>query len=127
MFQILLISPPWAVANSPSIGLEQLAAVVREKFNGRAVAQVAYLNQVFCKWIGPELYKYVSEGMEGEVSGFGDWFFREVTFPDAEPNTEEYFQRYRVQFGGTWRERLMLATTVYRPRLKEFLTQWLSD
>ena len=39
-------------------------------------------------------YQRIANEGEHFVSGVGDWLFRQVAFPDAEDNTEDYLLRY---------------------------------
>ncbi len=123
--KILLINPPWATLQAPSIGLEQIAAVMREPQWSRYSVEVAYLNHDFGAWIGEELYSYVSMSMDSHNSGFGEWFFRGAAFPELADNWVQYKRRYRAHFPADRRPAIELLIERYRPLLNDWLDAWI--
>jgi hypothetical protein len=94
MFRIALINMPFANLNMPSLALTQLKAVVDAEFSNEVSVEIIYLNQEFAHYLGAEPYENVAKQMEHYESGLGDWFFRQVAFPEAPDNTESYLRRY---------------------------------
>lgn len=88
---------PFASLQRPSIALTQLKAVTDAAFEARVSTRIHYLNQDFGRDYGIERYRHVVQSIEAHNSGFGDWFFRQVAFPDAPDNSREYFSRYYVE------------------------------
>jgi len=92
MYKIALISMPFSLLNLPSIALTQLKYLIDRKFSDRATVTIDYINHDFGLYMGEELnFKIV---LQSTFDGGGDWFFRQVAFPETEDNTEEYFQRF---------------------------------
>jgi len=48
----------------------------------------------FANYLGLELYDRITEFADSQNSGLGDWFFRQVAFPDETNNTGVYLSRY---------------------------------
>ncbi|HEY6352147.1 MAG TPA: RiPP maturation radical SAM C-methyltransferase [Candidatus Angelobacter sp.] len=94
MFRISLVNMPFANLELPSIALTQLKSILESTFGNQVSVQVLYLNQDFAKYLGTELYIYLSDSMESLNTGLGDWFFRQAAFPEQRENTEDYFNRY---------------------------------
>lgn len=97
MYKIALINMPFATVSMPSIALTQLKSVVEKRFPGQVEAQIHYWNHDFAQYLGLGLYRDVSDSLEANMCGLGDWFFRDVAFPGMPDNTEEYFTRYFPQ------------------------------
>jgi radical SAM superfamily enzyme YgiQ (UPF0313 family) len=98
MYRIALINMPFAAINMPSLALTQLKAVVDANFPNEVSVEIIYLNQEFAHYLGLEPYENVAPQVEHYESGLGDWFFRQVAFPEATDNTEGYLGRfYSVQ------------------------------
>jgi ribosomal peptide maturation radical SAM protein 1 len=96
MYRITLINMPFASAHRPSLALTQLKAVVEQRFRDQVSVEVIYLNQEFAHYMGIELYQEIAEGNHYSF-GLGDWFFRQVAFPELPDNIREYFLRYYPQ------------------------------
>ena len=94
MYRIALLNMPFAALNFPSLALTQLKSVVDQRHAGRVDPQVHYLHHEFGRLIGIDDYQRIANEGEHFVSGVGDWLFRQVAFPDAEDNTEDYLLRY---------------------------------
>jgi ribosomal peptide maturation radical SAM protein 1 len=94
MYEVVLINMPFASCTIPSIALSQLKAVVDTELAGRASARVAYLCHDLADYLGVERYRFVSNSMQPLNCGFGDWFFRQVAYPELPDNSEAYRQRY---------------------------------
>lgn len=94
MFKILLVNMPCANLTMPSIALTQLKSVVQSRFNERVSVEVVYLNLEFANYLGINLYEFLTNSPESQNTGLGDWFFRQVAFPELPDNSEEYFKRY---------------------------------
>jgi len=94
MYRIALINMPFAALNFPSLALTQLEQVVEKEHTGRVRADVHYLHHEFGQFIGIDDYQRIANSGEHFVSGLGDWLFRQVAFPDAKDNTDDYLLRY---------------------------------
>ena len=98
MYRIALINMPFAAINMPSLALTQLKAVVETSFPGEVSVEVLYVNQEFAHYLGIEPYESVTSQLDHHDSGLGDWFFRQIAFPEAPDNTDAYLRRfYAVQ------------------------------
>jgi len=85
---------PFAPPGGPSIGLTQLAAVVRQQFGAQVDLQTHYLNLDFTARMQGSGFYSQTISPYGRISGLADWFFRSAAFPDAEDNLEPYLARY---------------------------------
>ncbi|MGI5272917.1 RiPP maturation radical SAM C-methyltransferase [Nonomuraea sp. CA-218870] len=117
MLDIALVNMPFADRRRPSFALSQLSSLVRRDFGDEVNVRVCYLNHDVVRFFGTELYDAVAEGMEHHVAGIGDWLFRQVAFPAAPDNSEEYFGRY---FAGPAHAALRARLMRHRERLGEF-------
>lgn len=94
MYKITLINMPFANVRLPSIALAQLQSRVLSAFDGRVSVDVLNLNHEFAKYLGLDLYGFLTDSSESQNAGMGDWFFRQVAFPDLPDNSDKYFKRY---------------------------------
>ncbi len=94
MYNIALINMPFANLHMPSIALTQLKSVVENRFKNEVSVDVYYLNHDFANYLGLELYDRITESADSQNSGLGDWFFRQIAFPDQPNNTGVYLSRY---------------------------------
>ncbi len=94
MLQIKLINMPFADVSIPSIALTQLKAVTESTLGKKVAVEIIYLNHEFGRYFGLDHYRVISNGAGSNNSGFGDWFFRQVAFPEEPDNTTEYLERY---------------------------------
>lgn len=85
---------PFANVRLPSIALTQLQSRVLSAFEGRVSVDVLNLNHDFAKYLGLDLYGFLTDSFESQNGGLGDWFFRQVAFPDLPDNSDRYFRRY---------------------------------
>ena len=92
--RIALINMPFANVQMPSIALTELKSRLEVIFGDRVSVDVLYLNQEFAKSLGIEYYVYLNSSFASHNSGLGDWFFRQLAFPDIKDNSEAYFRRY---------------------------------
>ncbi len=113
MRRISLINMPFANLGLPSIALTQLKAVVYEKLQDQVTVEILYLTLDFAKYMGVELYDYLTNSMESLNTGLGDWVFRQVMSPGLPDNTEKYMARY---FPGRSPQTLQLRESVARIR-----------
>ncbi len=91
--RVVLINMPFASLAMPSLALTQLSAVM-EGLGERVQTETLYLNLDFARYLGNRSdYSHALEDA-GFMTGFGDWFFRQVAFPDADDNSEAYLDRY---------------------------------
>jgi ribosomal peptide maturation radical SAM protein 1 len=94
VYKVLLVNMPFSNLSLPSIALTQLKSMVQSKLNDRVTADVIYLNHDFAHYLGVELYNYLTNSGESMNTGLGEWFFRQIAFPDTPDNTAEYTKRY---------------------------------
>jgi ribosomal peptide maturation radical SAM protein 1 len=97
MLNISLINMPFASLRLPSLGLTQLKAVLEKRFAEKISVRLHYINQDFGGYIGVNAYEFVANTGEAHNSGLGDWFFRQVAFPEVPDNADDYFRRYFPQ------------------------------
>jgi ribosomal peptide maturation radical SAM protein 1 len=100
--QIKLVVMPNVHVTIPSLSLTQLQAVIRATYGERVDIEILYLNHAFAIWMedsvvqdgsGQNLYD-IFNGNQMHNTGLGDWFFRQVAFPELEDNATEYMRRY---------------------------------
>ena len=95
-----LICPPFHVLGKPSIGITQLKSVIdRTSFSENINVRLFYLNHDFGTIIPPDIYDSIANGFVQQTTGIGEWFFRNVAFPNIKDNSEEYFARYGSLLG----------------------------
>src|SRR5262245_15129136 len=94
MYKISLVNMPFSSIEAPSLALTQIRSVIQSQFPGEISVEIAPLNHDFAKYVGIELYQYITVSGQALYSGLGDWFFRQQAFPDLPDNTEQYIQRY---------------------------------
>ncbi len=97
MLRVALINMPFASLNLPSIGLTQIEYVLKSTYGEKVATEILYLNHEFAHYLGLVPYKDGTSSMNHHNSGIGDWFFRQVAFPDLADNSEKYFGRYYPQ------------------------------
>lgn len=91
--RVVLINMPFASLAMPSLALTQLSAVMGE-VGERVQTETLYLNLDFAHYIGDRSDYSHALTDAGFMTGFGDWFFRQVAFPGADDNSEAYLDRY---------------------------------
>jgi ribosomal peptide maturation radical SAM protein 1 len=111
MYRITLINMPFATVRLPSIALTQLKSVLEDRFGDQVAVRLLYLNHDFAHLLGFRLYSEMSDSLEANMCGLGDWFFRGLAFPELPDNAEEYLQRYFPQRDEAFelRKRLLLT------------------
>ena len=97
MYRVTLINMPFATVRLPSIALTQLKSVVEDQFGDEVAVRLLYLNHDFAHLLGLRLYAEMSDSLEANMCGLGDWFFRGLAFPELPENAEEYLQRFFPQ------------------------------
>ena len=92
--RICLINMPFAVAEAPSIALEQLKVVLDRGLGGLVTTEVHYLHFDFVNFCGGiENYRRMTSGT-ARLSGLADWLFRQEAFPGAADNADDYLARF---------------------------------
>jgi ribosomal peptide maturation radical SAM protein 1 len=94
MYRVCLVNMPFSDLGMPSIALSQLKSVVESRFKGKVSVEILYLNYDVARYLGLDLYLYLTNSAESLNTGLGDWFFRQVAFPELDDNTEKYLVRY---------------------------------
>lgn len=100
MTRIALINMPFSDWYRPSFALSQLSALTRREFGAEVAVEIRYLNVDIAEYLGPAVYDMVADELEHLLTGVGEWFFRQVAFPETEDNAEEFFLRYYA--GSRW-------------------------
>jgi ribosomal peptide maturation radical SAM protein 1 len=85
---------PFANLQMPSIALTQLKSIVEDRFRNEVSVDIHYLNHDFANYLGLELSEHITRSAESQNSGLGDWFFRQIAFPDQANNMGVYISRY---------------------------------
>jgi ribosomal peptide maturation radical SAM protein 1 len=122
MYKISLINMPFASCRMPSIALTQIRSIIQSEFAEKVSIDIAYLSHDFAEFIDVDRYHYISNSMQALYAGFGDWFFRQVAFPELQDNTEKYLQRYYWEKN----ENAQLVNDLIsqkRPKLEAFLDE----
>jgi ribosomal peptide maturation radical SAM protein 1 len=94
MYRIALVNMPFTKLRVPSIGLTQVRSAVARWVGPGVQSDIWYVNHDVARYMGVDLYTYVTDAKGASNSGLGDWFFRQVAFPDLPDNTEAYLTRY---------------------------------
>lgn len=94
MFNVKLINMPFANLSMPSIALTQLKSLLEVNFKGQISIDIISAHQEAGKRLGLDFYRYIADSSDSQNAGLGDWFFRQVAFPELEDNSETYFTRY---------------------------------
>ena len=85
---------PFSAVQLPSIALTQLKDVLVRRLPDKVVPKIFYINHDFSRYLGHARYALIANSVIATVSGVGDWFFRQVAFPDLPDNTDAYVSRY---------------------------------
>jgi len=87
---------PWAFMKLPSIGLTQLKQVLDEAYGDQVCTKLHYLNLDFARFFGPVTYNFLANDTLTKYSGYGEWFFRHVAFPEAPDNRDSFFEYFQL-------------------------------
>jgi ribosomal peptide maturation radical SAM protein 1 len=121
--RISLINPPFATVRLPSLGLTQLKARLRALYGARVDVEVLYLNHDFAAFLGIDIYEEIANSIDIYHTGFGDWYFRQLAFPDLPDNRDAYFKRhYRHQSKA---REVVTRALARRDEIGAFLNQWI--
>jgi ribosomal peptide maturation radical SAM protein 1 len=94
MYRIALVNMPFAGADMPSIGLTQLRSVIQSELGEQVRCDVLYLNLEFVGYLGPHFYRLISDTVQANTSGLGDWFFSHEAFPEKPDESDAYLIRH---------------------------------
>ena len=117
--RISLINPPFSTVRLPSLGLTQLKSRLRARFGERIDVEVLYLNHDFAAFLGIDVYEEIANSIDIYHTGFGDWYFRHLAFPELPDNREAYFKRH-YRHASAARE-VVLAAAARRDEIDAFL------
>jgi ribosomal peptide maturation radical SAM protein 1 len=87
---------PFAAIHYNSLALTQLQATLKLHIDpkGKFIeTKILYLNHEFARFIGIEMYNYISSALDSVYSGLGEWFFKQTAFPDEKEQLEHYFNQ----------------------------------
>lgn len=122
MLNVKLINMPFAALNTPSIALAQLKEVVNRELEDGVVEEL-YLNHEFGVYLDHDAYSFIAHSGEGHTCGFGEWFFRQVAFPELEDNSKQFFDRYSTHFSPDHMAMYQNVLAKKRETLDPFLDQ----
>jgi ribosomal peptide maturation radical SAM protein 1 len=88
---------PFGYLRLPSIALTQLKAAVQACHGDLVALDLLYLNFDFADFLSPALYDFISESPAAMHCNLGEWFFRQVAFPDAANNSIEYLDHFGLR------------------------------
>jgi ribosomal peptide maturation radical SAM protein 1 len=94
MLRVMLINMPFADVRLPSLALLQLQGILRQHYADQVEVEIRYANNHLARFLGLNTYQAISNSSRHIYAGVGDWFFRQVAFPDVADNTERYFRRF---------------------------------
>jgi ribosomal peptide maturation radical SAM protein 1 len=94
MLNVALINMPFARVHAPSLALLQLQGMLRRYYPQQVETRIHYLNNDFAHFLGPRSYYELGHFPTHLYTGLGDWWFRQLAFPDTEDNAEAYFARF---------------------------------
>lgn len=125
MHKIKLINMPFANLSMPSLALTQLKAAVDSRLEESVSVEVIYLNHEFASYLGLDFYDYLTNSAESQNSGLGEWFFRQVAFPDEPNNAGAYIARY-FPFRSEASDKTKRKILEYRRSLEQFMESLIS-
>jgi ribosomal peptide maturation radical SAM protein 1 len=94
MYQVALVNMPFAAVDIPSLALTQLKSIVARELGDRVHCDTFYLNLDLVELLGFQLYQAISDSVQANTAGLGDWFFSEAAFPELPDRTEQYLARH---------------------------------
>jgi ribosomal peptide maturation radical SAM protein 1 len=100
VYKIALINMPFAAAEFPSIALTQLRSVLHGELGDEVQCEILYLNLDFVRLLGQPLYELVSNSVDANTAGLGDWFFSQEAFPELPDRSDAYLARHFSGPGG---------------------------
>lgn len=121
--RIVLVNMPFADWHRPSVALSQLAAHT-QAIDDSIEIDVCYVNVDFALLFGPAEYQEFANNVGHGTTGVGEWLFRQIAFPNAPDNAEEYFRRYFSADSSAGFRAQMLAV---RERMAAFCEQVIAD
>ncbi len=126
MYRVCLINMPFSNLALPSIALTQLKSIAQARLGENASIELIYLSVDCAKYLGMDLYEYLTSSGESLNTGLGDWFFRQAAFPELPDNTENYFMRH---FPAKTPAMLKLRNAIVEKRcgMEALLDQLISD
>ncbi|MFW9998151.1 MAG: RiPP maturation radical SAM C-methyltransferase [Candidatus Odinarchaeota archaeon] len=89
MTTILLIQPPFATIDIPSVGLGTMKAVLEEK---GLETRVLYSNMLLASKIPHSMYKNINRSATASL--YGEWIFSTNAYPSATRKHEEYVSNF---------------------------------
>jgi ribosomal peptide maturation radical SAM protein 1 len=96
MYKIALVNMPLSNLSAPTLALTQLRAVAHERFGDALSMDIHYLSHDFAHYLGVDAYLELN-AFTHHASGLGEWFFRQVAYPELPENADAYFGRYYPQ------------------------------
>ncbi len=89
---VVLIQPPFALLDQPSLGLSNLKTILVEN---NIKTEIIYANLLFLGRISPRLYHQIQISPAEEM--IADWLFATAAFPSASEKHKRYEQYLRTQ------------------------------
>lgn len=125
MLIIKLVNPPPAPLSWPSIGLTQLASVLRQSCPKEQVfVSIEYLNYHFANLFGFSNYEVLRDIKYYQGYNYFEWYFRNSAFPGLNDNQESYFKEdglaiqnlYDAQISPKVRKKILIAHNLLEQR-----------
>jgi ribosomal peptide maturation radical SAM protein 1 len=126
MRTLSLINMPFSNLLMPSIALTQIKSVVDAQFGDQLSTEIIYLNHDFARYMGLELYDFISDSMDSLNTGLGDWLFRQIAFPELPDNSDRYWGRY-FPHQNTQTTRLKAEIARLRPGLETLCDELITN
>ena len=130
MYRVALINMPFANLNMPSLALSQLKSRLEEHFKDQIRVDIYYLNHDFANHMGVDFYNDVSSLQDSQNSGLGDWFFRQIAFPELPNNAGVYLTRYfpqRNDQSSNLKERILKSRRGLEQLMEDLITKYELD
>jgi len=130
MYRVALINMPFANLNMPSLALSQLKSRLEEHFKDQIRVDIYYLNHDFANHMGVDFYNDVSSLQDSQNSGLGDWFFRQIAFPELPNNAGVYLTRYfpqRNDQSSSLKERILKSRRGLEQLMEDLITKYELD
>ena len=118
---VRLVNMPFWQASMPALSLTQLKRRALDVLGPVLDIEIEYVNHDFAHRLGADLYDHVALNGALLQSGFGDWLFRRIAFPDMADNTTSYLRRYGRTIGAELTEAASAGGPLSSERLEAHL------
>lgn len=87
---------PWGQLNLPSIGITQLKSILDQSFGDEVETELHYFNLKFARFFGASTYSFIATDLYSRYCNYGEWFFRQVAFPNLPDNKQAYYDHFNL-------------------------------